>query len=972
MVQVADAGGTRPVNPAAAAITAAANTPAPQAAAAPAAAPETATQPRMSNDSYAGVPETVKIKSGDTLGNLVAKYQVSYDKLKELNPELFKEGKDAQGRKRAADGHWIYPGDVIRLRTESTTPPASSKSTPAASSTTTSSASAASTPTPATTTANGKVVAAAKGAIDDAKLTPATWAKGREMSEQALSQAKEMLKLIPAGDADRKQYEDKVGRLEREIRAVYPAEAGAPATTANTQEAFESASENFNQAVQAYYDAESKPASERKTLQSESRENAIRHFSAAYDSVRGMTSSASKEEARERLEMMEYALTDMGVNASSIALARAEGADAAPADAATTAAKEPSFTERDTNQDGYLSGNELDAKAKSFDADGNQRVTREEWEMGQMAEREVEWKKEFKQADANQDGWLSGSEANQFRSFDANGDFEVTEQEYLDAKRAQVMNGVYDQDYAARDQNQDGYLSGNELDPATRAFDTNQDGKVTREEYMAAKSGATQTQNTSMSALPVGAMPGVAGVAQPQPTAPANPVQAFESASARFNEATTRNDMLAMTTAYQDAAYAIAYMPQGTERDTLAAQLEIMGFTLQQAYAASGTPVAAGGTVAGVTAQPINAGVQVPTAVPGQPVYAAAGAPVMQNPMAYPPQAGIPVQAGIPGQAGYPAPAGYPVAGTVSPQMAAMGQPGVYAPQVMNMPQAAAAAPAAPSTPPEIPRQTYTQVWSSPDYLDKIMGDKTPPGANGSNPSAQGNTPGGNSAAQGTPDAANPNANGQKVNEQAVKEIDAFLQRANADSVRDMLASRPELLYDSIPRQKAAMVHLLVEGRTDAGDRAAIVNILGMASQTEQTDYVLNELDSLYGGSGKGIKRMFEDLDQAAKGAALKAMFSPSLMQYRQYDQAAFDAVVGAMTKDDIKMLMETMGFGVSSAWMNVLSPQARQSMISKLNSGFNLFGLFGGAEKQMVAALQAFTPQVQTNTQPQAPAPLQ
>lgn len=973
MVQVADAGGTRPVNPAAAAISAAANTPAPQAAAP---APEAASKPRMSNDSYAGIPETVKIKSGDTMGNLVAKYQISYDKLKELNPEIFKDGKDASGRKRAADGHWVYPGDVIRLRTESTPAPTSSKPDSTSKTDKTESPS-----TTSTTKANGKVVEAAKAAIDDAKLTPATWAKGREMSEQSLAQAKDMLKLIPANDPSRKQYEEKVSRLEREIKAVYPGQATAPTSSASAtdaQAAFDAASDNFNQAVQAYYDAESKPASERQQIQSESREQAIRYFSAAHASARGMTSAAAKEEAGERLEMMEFTLTDMGVNASSIAVARAEGSasvDAAPA----TAAQEPSFTDRDANQDGYLSGNELDDKARSFDADGNQRVTREEWEMGQMAEREVEWKKEFKQADANQDGWLSGSEAAQFRNYDANGDFEVTEQEYLDAKRAQVMNGVYDQDYAARDQNQDGYLSGNELDAATRAFDTNLDGKVTREEYMAAKSGAAQASNAAMTAVPVGSMPGAmvpgvdaSGAAQPQPTAPSNPTQAFEAASTRFNEATTRNDVLTMTTAYQDAAYAIAYMPAGTERDTLAAQLEIMGFTLQQAYAASGTPVAAGGTPMGVTAQPINAGVQVPptvAAMPGQQAFAA-GTPVPGVPAAAYPPGVVPTQPGAPMAAtGYPAQAGYPVAGTVSPQVMGMPQPGVYAPQVMGVaPQAAPAAPAAPTAPPEVPRQTYTQVWSSPEYLDKVMGAPNVPAATGGNQSAQGtNTPGAD-ATQGN--ANNPNgANGTaKVNEQAVKEIDSFLQRANADSVRDMLASRPELLYDSLPRQKAAMVQLLVEGRTDGGDRAAIVNIFGMASQTEQVDYVLSELDGLYGGSGKGIKRLFEDLDQSSKSAALKALFSPSLMQYRQYDQAAFDAVIGALTKDDIKMLMDTMGYGVSSAWMNVLSPQARQSMIDKLNSGFNLFGLFGGAEKQMVAALQAFTPQVQAQPQAQAP----
>jgi hypothetical protein len=891
----------------------------------------------MSSDTFEGIPETLKIKSGDTLGSLVAKYQVSYDQLKELNPEIFKEGKDAQGRKRANDGHWIYPGDVIRLRTASAAKPATPPvTTPAP------------TPTATATTANGKVVEAAKAAINEAAIIPATASNGRELSEQVLSKAQEMLKLIPASDPARSQFEGKVSRLEREFKAIYPAPASA-------QEHFDAANEGFNEAVQNYYEASGKAA------QGESRDQAIRYFSEARDASRELTSDEAKQEAGERLEMMEFALTDMGVNASAIALARGEDTDATP----SAAPPEPSFAERDQNQDGYLSGNELDAKARSFDADGNQRVTREEWEMGQMAEREVEWKREFKQADANQDGWLSGSEAAQFRAHDANGDFEVTEQEYLDAKRAQVMNGVYDQDFAARESNQDGYLSGNELDAATRAFDTNMDGRVTREEYMAAKSGAVPAGSAPMTATPVGQMPGAtvpaAGVPQPQPTAPSNPLEAFEAASARFNDASTRNDVLTMTTAYQDAAYAIAYMPTGAERDTLAAQLEIMGFTLQQTYAATGTPVAAGGSVTGLTAQPLTPGVQVPLApgaIPGQ-----AGYPATPYQAAGYPAAGYPAGAVPPGA--YPAQPGAPMAPMAYPP-GAVPQAG-YPVTATGYPQAAAVPPAAPAAPAEAPRQTYTQVWSSPDYLAEAMGyNKAAPASPNGNQSAQGTTPPGTDATQG---AQNPNGpNGQPpVNEQSVREIDAFLQRSDANAVRDMLASRPELLYDSLPRQKAAMLRLLVEGRTDEGDRSAIVNILDMAAKTEQVDTMLNELDGLYGGAGKGIKRMFEDLDQATKGAALKAMFTPSLMQYRKYDPAAFDAVVGAMTKDDIKLLMESMGYGVSSPWMSVFSPQARQMMMDKLGSGFNLFGLFGGTEKQMIAALQqsavAYTPQVQPPT---------
>ncbi len=893
MVQVADAGGTRPVNPAAAAISAAASAPAPQAVA----IPEAAAQPRMPSDSFEGIPETIRIKSGDTLGSLVAKYQISYDKLKELNPEVFKEGPDAQGRKRANDGHWIYPGEVIRLRADSPAKP------PAA----------VTDPTPPAATAlpspNSRVIEAAKAAIDSAKLTPATTANGRQLSSEALSKAQEMLKLIPMSDPARKQYESAVDTFAKTVLTAYPAEAQPAGGIVGSRERFDASSDRFNQEIKSYHDAASLPAKSRKESQAASRDLAIRHFSEAAGASRGMPSEEAKVEARERLEMMEFALAEIGVNAAAIALARGEGTP----QASTPTSREATFVERDKNQDGYLSGTELDKKAKAFDADGNQRVTREEWEMGQMAEREVGWKNEFKQADANQDGWLSGSEATKFSAADANGDFEVTEAEHLASKRAQVMNGVYDEDFAARDKNQDSYLSGNELDAATRAFDANRDGKVTREEYMAAKSGAKRPGDAVMTTMPVGTVP----AATPQPTAPSNPFGAFEASSARFNEAAARNDMLAMTTAYQDSAYAVAAMAAGPERDMLAAQLEIMGFTLQQAYTASGSPVAAGGTAAGLTPQPINPGIQVPaTAVPG-----------LVQPGMMTPQI-VPVQAGYPASA-YPAQAVAPVT--------------------------AAAQPAEP------PRQTYTSVWSSPDFLSEAMGYNKPAPAGQGNQSAQGtgNTSG-TGATAGSTDATA--ATAPKVNEQAVREINAFLQRADADAVRDMLANRPELLYDSQPNQKATMIQLLVEGRTDAGDRLAIVNILDMAAKTDQVDMMLKQLDSLYGGASKGIKRMLEDLDKDTKGAALKAMFTPSLMQYRKYDPAAFDAVTAAMTKDDIKLLMGSMGYGVSAPWMSVFSAQARQTMISKLSSGFNLFG--GGAEKQMIAALEqaavAYAPQVE------------
>lgn len=67
-------------------------------------------------DGFRATPEVVVVRSGDTLGHLAARYHVSLAELKELNPELFQAGADERGRKRAANGHWIYPGDQVRLR----------------------------------------------------------------------------------------------------------------------------------------------------------------------------------------------------------------------------------------------------------------------------------------------------------------------------------------------------------------------------------------------------------------------------------------------------------------------------------------------------------------------------------------------------------------------------------------------------------------------------------------------------------------------------------------------------------------------------------------------------------------------------------------------------------------------------------------------------------------------------------------
>lgn len=58
---------------------------------------------------------TVTVKSGDTLSKIARQNNVSLAQIKELNPELFTDGKDSNGKTRSEGGNLIYPGDVIKL-----------------------------------------------------------------------------------------------------------------------------------------------------------------------------------------------------------------------------------------------------------------------------------------------------------------------------------------------------------------------------------------------------------------------------------------------------------------------------------------------------------------------------------------------------------------------------------------------------------------------------------------------------------------------------------------------------------------------------------------------------------------------------------------------------------------------------------------------------------------------------------------
>lgn len=67
--------------------------------------------PAVSSDAY--VPQLHTVVSGETLGKIAQRYGVSVATLLEANPDITATGSDR--RRRSSDGHWIYPGDQLKI-----------------------------------------------------------------------------------------------------------------------------------------------------------------------------------------------------------------------------------------------------------------------------------------------------------------------------------------------------------------------------------------------------------------------------------------------------------------------------------------------------------------------------------------------------------------------------------------------------------------------------------------------------------------------------------------------------------------------------------------------------------------------------------------------------------------------------------------------------------------------------------------
>ncbi len=243
-------------------------------------------------------PVSVTIGKGDTIGAIAAKYGVSVDQLKQLNPEIFQNGRDGKGQQRAADGHWVYQGDIVRLRAAAT--PTPSPAQPAQ--------------------ASDRVVGAAKAFID---------AAGNTTDPGAAAQAQDMLNLIPAADPDRAAYEAKVKTLAARVPVRAPASDG----TADMA----TASEGFNNASDAYDKAPD------DTGRAAARTQSVIAYQRAAEAVRSLPAGEQRDVAASQLEMMEMRLKSMGASDASLATAR-QAAGLPPTAAAPTDGAAPGAT----------------------------------------------------------------------------------------------------------------------------------------------------------------------------------------------------------------------------------------------------------------------------------------------------------------------------------------------------------------------------------------------------------------------------------------------------------------------------------------------------------------------------------------------------------------------------------------------------------------------------------------------------
>jgi len=145
------------------------------------------------------------------------------------------------------------------------------------------------------------------------------------------------------------------------------------------------------------------------------------------------------------------------------------------------------FDKLDINQDGRLSGTEVSAELRPFDTNGDGRVSRDEYQAGTSGATREAAEKKFNGLDINQDGVLSGTERRGVEKADADGDGEISKQEFLaGAPTPAVSRDALFREargrFRALDASQNDLLSGTEIETVA-GYDLNSDGRISLDEF---------------------------------------------------------------------------------------------------------------------------------------------------------------------------------------------------------------------------------------------------------------------------------------------------------------------------------------------------------------------------------------------------------------------------------------------------------------------------------------------------------
>lgn len=143
------------------------------------------------------------------------------------------------------------------------------------------------------------------------------------------------------------------------------------------------------------------------------------------------------------------------------------------------------FDRLDRSQAGGLTGRSY-GKVRHFDANRDGKVTREEFLAGRARERATE---RFQQLDRTGTGRLDvGGLKEKYRRYDTNQDGVVDEHEFVEGHLIDTQGLRDGMEFDRMDRSGDGFLSGQRTYKKFKRYDANQDGKISKEEFLAGRS----------------------------------------------------------------------------------------------------------------------------------------------------------------------------------------------------------------------------------------------------------------------------------------------------------------------------------------------------------------------------------------------------------------------------------------------------------------------------------------------------